>query len=391
MANWIGRLGKLTAAGFVLACLAPGCDDQTAQGDPSPIPADHLTDNAAQTHADGGTDVSVDAGTDADAGSTRMDGGGATNPTSANHCQADPDPNVGLLPNAQLDPDVIARAAVIIAGCSLTDDGTPRTVAELWNAHREQQNWFNLTVTQARCLANARCGCEAMEHCLGFRMESGAEPGCQLSCNGDVFRGCGAPVDLADGYAVDIDCSRVGQHCLATAGCVEDVGAICSETDPPTCGANGPLFCSNGVMRTGPDCTALGLVCVDGNCQGTGDACPSNGFVDPESVELEDVSCQGGTLGACVNGKRASFPCAEQGPGFDCQSVDGLAFCGLASECLPGDLNHYPTLSLATCDGTRLSFCNAGRLDTIDCTELGFAGCEKGPRDEYVCGPRLPL
>jgi hypothetical protein len=388
MASWTGRLGTFAAVGFVLACLAPGCDGEAAQRDPRPIPADHLTDNTDQTNADGGTQVNVDPGTDADAGATRTDGG-ATSQMSTGNCQADPDPNPVLLPSAQLDPDVIGRAAAIIAGCSLSDDGMARTVAELWNAHREQRNWFTLNITQARCLANARCGCEAMEHCLGFRFESGVAPGCQLSCNGDVFRGCGDPVDLPDGYAVDFDCARVGKHCLATASCVDDVGAICGETDPPTCGSAGPLFCSNGVIQAGPDCTALGLGCVDGNCQGTGEACAINPYVDPGTIELEDVSCQGGTLGACVNGKRASFPCAEQGPGFDCQSVDGLAFCGLASECLPGDLNHYPTFSLATCDGTRLSFCNAGRLDTIDCTELGFGGCEKGPRDEYVCGPRL--
>jgi len=71
--------------------------------------------------------------------------------------------------------------------------------------------------------------------------------------------------------------------------------------------------------------------------------------------------------------------------------VDGQAFCGLASECLPADLNNYPNISVATCDGTHLTFCNAGRLDSIDCTELGFAGCQKDAGDRYVCGPRPAL
>jgi len=134
MASWTGRLGGFAAVGFVLACLAPGCDGEAAKRDTRPIPADHLTDNAHQTNADGGTEVSVDPGTEPDAGGTRTDGGGATSPMSTSNCQADPDPNPVLLPSAQLDPDVIGRAAVIIAGCSLSDDGMARTVAAAYAA-----------------------------------------------------------------------------------------------------------------------------------------------------------------------------------------------------------------------------------------------------------------
>jgi len=387
MADWTRRLGRLTLAGAVLACLAPGCGADAPKAEA--IPADHLTDHPDQTTANGGADASVDLTRDTDAGVTSADGGGMS-PTAGN-CQAQPDPHPVLLPNSQLDADVIARAAAIIAGCSLSDDGMPRTVAELWNAHREERDWFNSNITQARCLADARCGCAAMDHCLGFRLESGAAPGCLPSCSGDVFRACGEAADLPDGYAVEVDCARVGQRCDATRACVDDPGAVCSDSDLPTCSSPRPLFCERGGWRAGPDCVALGLGCAEGNCQGTGEACTSDPYIDPESVELGDVSCQGGTLAACVNGKRASFPCAEQGPGFECQSVDGQAFCGLASECLPADLNNYPNISVATCDGTHLTFCNAGRLDSIDCTELGFAGCQKDAGDRYVCGPRPAL
>jgi hypothetical protein len=76
--------------------------------------------------------------------------------------------------------------------------------------------------------------------------------------------------------------------------------------------------------------------------------------------------------------------CATYGPGFTCQSRDGTFFCGLAAECVPAD--NYASAQPARCDGSQLSFCNAGRLETIDCLALGFTGCEvDSSMDRYGC------
>jgi len=393
------RLGTLAIVGSILASIAPGCGggksrpdaaDMTSggAGGTSAIP-DHLTNGAAaDTGTDPGTDTHMDAGTEMtpDAAPTSDGGTGYTG-----SCQANPDPSPVLLPNAQLDATVIARAAAVLAVCSLSDDGTPRVAAQLWNGHNASRSFWHLSVTQARCVSEARCGCEAAEHCLGYTLERGVPPGCQSSCNGDVFRGCGQAVDLIDGYAFDVDCSKIGQHCHPTGICVDDVSATCDDAQSPICGVGGrPLYCTDGVLNDGPDCAGLGLVCSNGECLGTGAGCTSHLSFRETVIEFENTTCQdSGTLQACVGGKQASQVCAEQGPGFSCQSVSGVAFCGLASDCIPANVDGDPSDPAATCDGTRLTFCNAGRLDTVDCADLGFTGCGLDASEHYGCTPGL--
>jgi hypothetical protein len=279
-----------------------------------------------------------------------------------------------------------------VLGSCWPDDGVPRVAAEFWNAKIGARRNYYLNVMQARCLADARCGCEAMEHCLGYAFQSGLAPGCQSRCDGEVFRGCGESVDLPEGYGVSIDCARIGQRCQLSGICVDDVGGACDD-EPPVCRAGArPLYCDDGALREGPDCAALGLGCANGECVGTGADCGIGDFTLEEIVAFEGISCQAGTLEACVAGKRASLACAEQGPGFDCQSVDGVQFCGLASECLPPDAGGSQNSAdpRATCDGTRLTFCNAGRLETLDCVDLGFSGCDvDGGESHYGCIPSL--
>lgn len=396
MIHWKGRCGRLAVLGAILAGMAPGCDGETPDAN-GHLPTDGVTDDgtrlhSSETNSDAGAETTPDAGGAApDAGAPTTDDGGTSTAYSGS-CHADPDPTPELLQNSELDAAVIARAAAVLSSCSNSDDGVARIATELWSSHLVARKFWYLYVTQARCLSEARCGCEAMDHCLGFRMETGVAPGCQSSCNGEVFRGCGQGADLADGYAIDIDCAKVGQHCHPTAICVEDAQTTCDDSEPAVCrdGAR-PLFCENGALHEGPDCAGLGLGCADGVCQGTGEACTSQPDFGENEVHLDEgVSCRGGILQACVDGKRASLPCAEQGPGFNCQSVNGVTFCGLASECVPGELGGYTFDPEPTCDGTRMTFCNAGKLETIDCAELGFTGCEVAPElYHHGCVPGL--
>ncbi|HZF51711.1 MAG TPA: hypothetical protein VE093_23815 [Polyangiaceae bacterium] len=68
--------------------------------------------------------------------------------------------------------------------------------------------------------------------------------------------------------------------------------------------------------------------------------------------------------------------------GFSCQSLNTASFCGLAAECEPGSAYY------ATCEGTTVVFCNAGRIEKIDCTTLGFTGCHT-MYGEGACSPGL--
>ena len=74
----------------------------------------------------------------------------------------------------------------------------------------------------------------------------------------------------------------------------------------------------------------------------------------------------------------------------DCQSLGALFFCGLASECEPADVGFSRTLD--TCDGTILTTCNAGRIEHVDCTTLGFTGCQIDKKNgKYGCIPGVTL
>jgi hypothetical protein len=54
--------------------------------------------------------------------------------------------------------------------------------------------------------------------------------------------------------------------------------------------------------------------------------------------------------------------------------------------------NNYASAQPATCDGNQLSFCNAGRLERLDCRALGFSGCEvNSSMARYGCTPGVAV
>jgi hypothetical protein len=283
---------------------------------------------------------------------------------------------------SELDPDLVARAAAVIGSC-MPDDGVARNATHIWLAHLATPRSYFRASAQLECLTNASCGCEAIEHCLGWSYARAPET-CVGRCDGDVFTGCG------DEVQVTIDCGRFGLSCDPAANCVAEAAAPCDGSEPATCSADGELlFCDDGFMRRAP-CQSIGFSCVDGECTGGGAACPEQSSGQEEAVDLVGTACSGSTLTACVSGSKAGVDCATYGPGFSCQSRDGKFFCGLAAECVPA--NNYASAQPATCDGNLLSFCNAGRLETLDCLALGFSGCEvDSSMARYGCTPGVAI
>jgi hypothetical protein len=184
--------------------------------------------------------------------------------------------------------------------------------------------------------------------------------------------------DLPAGYRYRIDCGKVGLNCDSSAGCVDRAPVACdSGTTPPSCNALGEgEFCDNGFIQHTPVCADLGLDCVAGECVGRGAACTNLDSGQPGDLWFEGVSCAGDTLEACVNGQLSNVDCTTRGPGFTCQTVGTTSFCGLAADCAPAGQYSHSESDPASCDGSTLTFCNAGRLEHIDCTALGFSGCE---------------
>ena len=362
-------LGGAWPCALLLSALSLACSEDPAAGNgPS--------GGAGRSDASGGS--ANNAG--GNGGVSHANGGRAATAGAApsGTCQAQPELAPRFPDPSTLDPDLIARAAALLGSC-VPDDGVARNAAHLWRAHLSAPRVYFRFNDQLACLANANCGCAAVEHCLGLVYRA-APAVCTGRCEGDVFTGCGDDVELS------MNCRRFGLGCDSEASCVAETPAACERSEPPTCTAEGEVqFCDDGFLRKTP-CQALGFSCAAGKCVGQGDSCPADSSASSESVAAIGTACSGRTMHACLGGRSTSIDCAAQGPGFSCQALDGSFFCGLAAECRPASNSAAP--ELAICDGTTLTFCNAGHLESVDCAELGFSGCNIDSKlGQYGCTP----
>jgi hypothetical protein len=262
----------------------------------------------------------------------------------------------------------------------------------MWNVTLNAGFFWQRMGLQADCLVNAKCGCGALAACLGF-VTSRIDAGCPTGCEGNVFSMCGTSNDT-QGLRISIDCSTAGLTCDPLGMCQEVPTTACDPTTfVPSCGDDGrsQICRSKGAgdaLFKGPVCETLGLLCSDGVCVGQGAAC-TGGYPGAEGqTYLEGTACSGTSLVACVGGRTQTFDCTRIAPGFSCQSVSGTYFCGLASECVPGNLPPGRSGTPNSCDGTQVVLCNAGRIDRVDCRALGFEGCEVDrSQGKYGCVP----
>jgi len=274
---------------------------------------------------------------------------------------------------ASRDPDLLARAATVIGSC-IEDDGIERNLGFMWNEDLEPDISYFRYARQAACLARARCGCRAVKACVGFGLTLGDAGSCE-PCTGSVATICGA------GYSATVDCGALGLTCDPRAICAPAPAMACdTATFSPTCTNGRPQVCRKlaaaGAVLAGPDCAKLGLTCTGGRCVGTGPSCPSTSFPPDGVTALHGLGCIGADLDVCMGGQHATVRCADRGPGFACQTFGGQSFCGLASECAPPVEGPSLTAPAGECEGNSVVICNAGRIDKIDCTTLGFTGCE---------------
>ena len=147
---------------------------------------------------------------------------------------------------------------------------------------------------------------------------------------------------------------------------------FCNELDVP-------VHCEQGLTVYGPDCTGASLGCFDGACApSNGPATCSSEPLDRYRVRLQAEDCSDpSALLACIADHEARYRCDTLGDGFTCQTAGDTSFCGHDSECVPGDaLQADVAATPMLCEGSMLVLCNAGHIERIDCTELGFAGCD---------------
>jgi len=305
-------------------------------------------------------------------------GESGTGPTPVT-CQAHPAEHPTLPDPTELDAALVARAAVITGSC-MPDDGVNRNATHFWSSHRSAARPWYRFATQLDCLAHADCGCDALEACLSW-YNGPARDTCVPGCQGKVWTQCNDSTTPAS--ELTLDCGKLGLDCDDDAGCIDEPNPDCGSLGlgQVQCTSDGRQeTCSAGVLMHTPACDGFGLTCSDGLCTGDGDACVTDYTQqgDPEQVVFQATACDGDTLVACENEHVARIDCTTEGPGFSCQDVGSKSFCGLASECEPADDGLNGEFE-ASCSGSVLTFCNAGRIEALDCTTLGFESCEIEP------------
>jgi hypothetical protein len=257
------------------------------------------------------------------------------------------------------------RAAIFVGSC-IPDDGIGQWLAE-FHTEKSDDPLQNYPVENVSCFKDKANGCQAVQDCLGATFEPAAAA-CAPMCNGNVFTVC------ADGVKITADCAKFGGTCSTTEqNCViEPLGPTCdSSTFMDGCQNGAPLVCTDRETK-GPDCAKYGLTCGEGGlggvaCIGSGPMCNVQGTSSLSINFDEGIACNGAKLRACVNGFEHELDCATLGTGFTCQTGASGSFCGLAAECEPG--------ADATCEGNSVVVCNAGKIEKVDCTTLGFTGC----------------
>ena len=291
-----------------------------------------------------------------------------------------PDPADMGEPVDRPTPEEMLTAALVVSSCG-TDDGLPSTLDSFY--FRSDAGDLTITDDQIRCLASTGGGCAALDTCVGVRTDLTGP--CEPSCDGDVFSACDGDLRFT------IDCARRGATCDPDEGCLtEPLGDACDfDTYEQSCTDGRPTFCTDRVTQ-GAVCAELGLTCTteDGTypgatCIGTGGACDT-GSQTPWGYDVDPGTCAGDdALELCVNGGLHTITCSAVHPSLSCQTTGDGSFCARGnacdSWCMPGDVaceeDPFGSREL-TCEGTEAVVCDMGEIVRIDCTTLGFTGCD---------------
>jgi hypothetical protein len=299
---------------------------------------------------------------------------------------AGPPPDTGVMPPrdagptpATPDPAMLAKAAVVARSCLGAFAGEPvgsatSLLMRIYGTVGARTALPRLMRDQAACIAAAGTGCDAIGTCLGIEFPT--SPDCVPGCDRETAVFC-------DGGHARWRCGSVGLTCDPVSGtCVTPTACTM-----PACVDDRPVGCTGTVADPRDLCGDYGLACelAGGGpaCTSTGEACTSGSdgfdiqwFYDPEAIESPAIECvDADTLATCVGGARHELPCATVAAGMRCRMTTDVMprfFCGLGTSCNP-----FTPVGEA-CSGNAVPVCNAGRLDAVSCTELGFTRCMLG-------------
>jgi len=263
-------------------------------------------------------------------------------------------------------------ANVISCGPSWGEEADPSAMTTCVDS----MTWYQLEMLgyvlideHFECYRSAGSDCDALMRCGngGHGVESCDDATFEKQCEGNRV------VDCIEGKKRYIDCSEYGHYLVnpicsvdEADGAVGCVGEPCSGTSS-RCSSNTVAGCEGGSSFQ-LHCSLFEMICEElpsggATCRGTGPVCAEDIFVS---------RCDGDQVIYCAGGREVGMDCGlTLGPDYTCLAdpVEGTAGCVPARE----ECNIYDHID--TCDGPFLVFCRSGRLDRIDCRELGYGGC----------------
>lgn len=229
------------------------------------------------------------------------------------------------------------------------------------------------------CLLSRNDSCSVVKECLGVEVVE-AEPiegGFWSRCEGNV-QVVTTATSGSKTFSFKTDCTTFSGVCDPNlSGCALTLDSTCEGgvTSVSTCEGAEAVTCTTENKVSREYCSHYrSMTCSDGQCNASGPACDpydAGGAFHCEGNAI--VGCRvhyGGSFGSPI-GEIRRIECADVAPDFTCQNGPKGSFCGLASECDPSDV-----WANGSCDGTRSVVCRGGKITKIECTELGFTGCD---------------
>jgi hypothetical protein len=267
--------------------------------------------------------------------------------------------------------EVGVAACVTVNSCGMAMNGVSQCSADVAGLNNAQIAAFfraNISAKEVTCLAAAAGKCDAAKKCLNGGMTPSVCTGSSSLCTGSVMTSCGAATGSNGQLGTQqFDCMTYGELCVSNMGAISCGLGTCNVPTAPTCAGTALQTCDmNGILHQ-LDCAIFDSVCVTtgiAHCRGKGAACTTM-ITDP----FRGIRCDGTKLVRCLDGQEAPFDCAGMQTGCFANAKGNPFDCALGNECNPMTFS-------STCAGSKLSFCNNGKLATYDCAAVGYKGCD---------------
>jgi len=269
---------------------------------------------------------------------------------------------------AQVD-DWPASDMSFLLGMNDDDDWVPRLALAL----------------NAQCVADATT-CEQVLQCLNGGEAERACVAPASSANdrwcldGDVLLDCSGSGLATDRVQSQASCGALGLRCIELSYGQQTIG-LCANGTSQNTGATLQVTCDGQVAviqgygaNLRMDCSFYGRVCQPGTytdpeeasfCAAPGPACEEATFQD---------RCEGSLVLTCDEGLQASMDCAQIGQ--TCGVVEPIVGEAYPA-CLYGSCS--PSAYDERCDEATgvVTFCGPAGVSTLECAELGYAGCAR--------------